>query len=151
SSFTATSAGTCTVKYDQAGNANYNPAPQASETVTVTVPLKSNQSITITTNAPSSAGVGTSFSVAAAAPGGAVTYSSSGACPNSGSTFTAASTTGTCTVKYDQAGNASYNAAQQRTETVAVVKRAQTITVTRSAPSHVEPGETFTVAASAPG
>ena len=36
--------------------------------------------------------------------------------------------TGTCTVKYDQAGDANYNAAPQVTETVTAQKASQTIT-----------------------
>ena len=32
--------GTCTVKYDQAGDANYNAAPQVTETVTVRRPTR---------------------------------------------------------------------------------------------------------------
>ena len=36
--------------------------------------------------------------------------------------------TGTCTVKYDQAGDTNYNAAPQVTETVNAQKAGQTIT-----------------------
>ena len=95
--------GTCSVKYDQAGDANYNAAPQVTETVNA---QKADQTINVTTHAPASAVYNTSFAVAATAPGGAVSFSSSGACTNTGATFTITSGTGTCTVKYDQAGNA---------------------------------------------
>ena len=44
--------GTCSVKYDQAGNANYNAAPQVTESVTVG---KANQTIIVTLHAPASA------------------------------------------------------------------------------------------------
>jgi hypothetical protein len=81
---------------------------------------KRDQTITVTKSAPSQENTRKIFTVAANAPGGAVTYSSSGACTNSGATFTTASTNGTCVVKYDQAGNATYNAAQQVTESVDV-------------------------------
>jgi hypothetical protein len=37
--------------------------------------------------------------------------------------------TGTCTVKYDQAGNANYNAAPQVTENVTAQKASATITL----------------------
>src|SRR6185369_13728092 len=48
--FTMTSGtGDCTVKYDQAGDSNYNAAPQKTETVTA---VKADQLITITTGAP---------------------------------------------------------------------------------------------------
>ena len=122
--FTITAgSGSCTVKYDQAGNNNYNPAPQVTETVTA---QKANQAITVDTHAPASAMSGTSFTVAAHAPGGPVTYSSSGGCSNSTATFTMTSSTGTCTVTYNQAGNGNYSAAPQVTETVTAIR----ITVT---------------------
>ena len=70
--------GTCSVKYDQAGNANYNPAPQVIETVTA---QKADQTINVTTHAPASAVFDTSFTVAATGggSGNAVTFSSAGA------------------------------------------------------------------------
>jgi hypothetical protein len=116
--FTMISAGgTCTVKYDQGGNGSYNPAPEVTESVTAT---KASQSITVTKHAPSSAVVGSHFTVAATGggSGNAVTFSSGGACSNSGATFTMTSATGTCTVRYDQAGSSNYNAAPGITETV---------------------------------
>jgi hypothetical protein len=56
-----------------------------------------------------------------------VTFSSTGSCSNTGANFTMTSGTGTCTVKYDQAGDANYNAAPQLTETTAAQKAGQTI------------------------
>src|SRR5205823_1473910 len=96
---------------------------------------KANQTITITTNAPASAVYGTGFTVAATGGGSGnpITYGSSGACTNSGATFTMTSGTGTCTVTYDQAGNTNYNAATQQTESVTAQKANQTITVTTHA------------------
>ena len=208
--------GTCTVKYDQAGNANYNAAPQVTETVTA---QKADQTITVTharagecrvqrelhcrrdgapggavtfssarrlheqrrdvhdderhaAPAPSSTtrpatrtttprrrspsrsprrrrtrrsrsrptrrrapSYSTSFTCRRDAPGGPVAFSSGGACTNSGATFTMTSGTGTCTVKYDQAGDANYNAAPEVTETVNPGKADQSITVTTHAPA----------------
>jgi Carboxypeptidase regulatory-like domain len=147
--FTITSAsGMCTVKYDQAGDTNYNAAPEVTETVN---PSKIDQSISVTTHAPASAAYGSQFTVAANAPGGAVTYSNGGSCANSGAIFTMTSGTGTCTVKYDQAGDANYNAAPEVTETVTAVKAAQSISVTTHAPARAVYGSQFTVAANAPG
>ncbi len=77
---------------------------------------KANQAITVTAHAPPSAAFGSSFGVAATAPAGPVTFSSSGSCSNSGSTCTMTSGSGTCTVRYDQAGNGNYNAADRVTE-----------------------------------
>ena len=68
-------------QYDQAGDANYNAAPQVTETVNA---QKADQTITVTTHAPASAAYNASFAVAATAPGGAVSFSSSGACTNTG-------------------------------------------------------------------
>ena len=149
STFTMSSGtGTCSVKYDQAGNSNYNAAPQVSESVTA---QKADQTITVTTHAPSSAALNESFDVAANAPGGAVTFSSAGACSNTGHTFTITSGAGTCSVKYDQAGNANYNAAPQVTESVTVGKANQTIVVTLHAPATAVFGDHFSVAASGGG
>jgi hypothetical protein len=143
--FTMTStSGTCAVMYDQAGDDDYNAAPEITETV---IPGKTDQTISVATQAPASAAYGSQFTVAANAPGGAVTYSSAGSCTNSGATFTMTSAGGTCTVKYDQAGNGTYNAAPEVTESVAATKASQSITVTTHAPSSAVFGSTFTVAA----
>ena len=150
-SFTMTSGtGTCTVKYDQAGDANYNAAPQVTETVNA---QKASQTINVTTHAPASASFNQQFTVAATGggSGNAVTFSSSGACSNSGATFTITSATGTCSVKYDQAGDSNYNAAPQVTETVSVGKTDQTITVTTHAPASAVFNTSFTVAATGGG
>jgi len=80
---------------------------------------KVDQTITVNTNAPASAINGSNFTVAATASSGLpVSYSSSGACTNVGADFTMTSATGTCTVMYDQAGDASYNPAPQIMEIV---------------------------------
>src|SRR4029077_13984375 len=85
-SFTMTSGtGTCSVKYDQAGDGNYNAAPELTDTVTA---VKAAQSITVITHAPGTAASGSQFTVAATAPGGPISYASAGACTHSGPTFT---------------------------------------------------------------
>jgi hypothetical protein len=85
-------------------------------------PAKANQSITVTQSAPATAIGGTSFTVAATATSGlAVAITTSGVCTGSGAgsaTITMTSATGTCTVLYNQAGNADYNPAPQVTESV---------------------------------
>src|SRR5207249_11610146 len=103
--FTVTrGSGTCTVKYDQAGNANYAAAAQVVEYTTA---QPASQVINVSIHAPATAVYNTSFTVAATggASGNPVTFSSSGVCSNSGATFTMTSGIGTCTVKYDQAGS----------------------------------------------
>jgi hypothetical protein len=100
--------------------------------VTYTVSPKADQTIIVTAHAPATAVSGTSFTVAATAPAGAVVYSSSGVCSNVGATFTMTSGIGTCTVKYDQLGNDSYNAAPQVVETVRAVLPRFTLTIARA-------------------
>ena len=70
------------VLYDQVGSANYAAAPQVVESVSA---VKAAQAIAVSTHAPASAVFGTSFGVAGNAAGGVVTFSSTGACTNSGS------------------------------------------------------------------
>lgn len=128
--FTMTSGtGTCSVNYDQAGNATYNAAPQVVESVSA---QKADQTITVTTHSPTTAVSASSFTVAATAPGGAVSFSSSGSCSNSGATFTITLSSGTCSVRYDQAGSGNYNAAPQVLESVSVSANRFTLTVTKS-------------------
>jgi len=81
---------------------------------------QATQSIAVTTSAPASAVYNTSFTVAATGggSGNAVTFNSSGACSNSGATFTMTSGTGSCSVSYNQPGDANYLAASQVTELV---------------------------------
>ena len=126
---TMTSAtGTCTVHYNQAGDATYNAAPELTDITTAT---KASQTITVTTPAPANAAYNSTFSVAATASSGlAVTYSSGSPsiCTNAGAVFTVTSGTGTCSVQFDQTGDANYNAAPQVTENSNAQKASQTIT-----------------------
>ena len=125
---------------------NYNVSIGAA-TLTVTL---ANQTITITTSAPANAVNGSSFTVAATASSGlAVTYTATGACTNVDDTFTMNSPTGTCVVHYNQAGDANFSPAPERTENVAAVANSQTITVTTSAPTVATMGASFDVEATA--
>ena len=119
--------GTCTVTFNQAGNASYNAAPQVTETTTA---QKADQAIAVTQPAPPTAVYSTSFTVAATGGGSGlpVTVGVSGVCSIGGTTVTMTSGTGTCTVAFDQAGNANYNAAPQVTETTTAQKADQIIT-----------------------
>lgn len=114
----ALAAGTCTIAANQAGNANYNAALQV--TTDITINTKTSQTITFGT-APT-VNVGTTGTVSATASSGlAVTYGSStpGICTISGSTVTGVAQ-GSCTITADQAGNATYNAAPQVTQSFTV-------------------------------
>jgi CSLREA domain-containing protein len=121
-----TGAGSCTITASQGGDSNYNAATDVPRSFSI---AKANQTITVGTHAPANAAFNSSFTVAATSGSGlAVSYSSAGACTNVGAVFTMTASTGTCTVKYDQAGNGNYNAATQVTEPVNAQKANQTIT-----------------------
>jgi hypothetical protein len=142
--FTMTSGtGTCTVKYDQGGDTNFNPATQVTESVTA---QKANQTITVGTHAPANATFNTSFTVAATSNSGlTVAYSSAGVCTNAGATFTITSGTGTCTVRYDQTGDSNFNAATQVTESVTAQKVSTATAISSSLnPSALGESVTFT-------
>jgi hypothetical protein len=120
--------GTCTVKYNQAGNDNYNAAPEVSSDTTA---QKADQTINFSTPPPANAIFNTNFTVVATASSGLpVSYSATGVCSNVAGVYTMTSGTGTCTVQVDQAGNANYNPAPQLTQNVTAQKANATINVT---------------------
>src|SRR5688500_19907003 len=92
-------------------------------------------------NAPATAVYNTTFNVAATASSGLdVTITATGVCTvQSGGTNSATilmtSGTGSCTVHYNQAGDANYDGAPEVTESVTAQKADQTITVTTKAPA----------------
>ena len=106
--FTMTSGtGTCSVKFDQAGNANYNDAPQVVENVTAQKP---SQSITFGPLADKTYG-DPDFTVSATASSGlSVSFTACGNCTVSGNTVHLTGP-GSCTITAHQAGDSNYNAA----------------------------------------
>ena len=108
-----------------------------------------SQTINVTTHAPPSAAYGTSFTVAATGGGSPnpVTYAGSGACSNTGPKFTMTSSTGTCTVTYDQAGDDNYDPAPQVQESVTAQKASQAIRLTSAPPASPVYGGSYTVTA----
>jgi hypothetical protein len=121
-------AGSDTVTASYSGDANHS-ASSGSVSQTVN---QASQTITFTTNPPASAAYNSPFTVAATggASGNSVTFTSSGACTNSGATYTMSSGTGTCSVIANQAGSANYSAAPQVTKTVNATKINPTVTFT---------------------
>lgn len=149
STFTMVSGtGTCPVLYNQAGDTNYEAASQLSENVTA---VKLDQTIGVTTHAPTTAEYNSTFSVAATggASGNSVVFSSgdTSVCTVADSTFTMVSSSGTCPVLYNQAGDTNYNAASQVLENVTAKKAKQKIEVTTSAPEKATYYSTFSVVA----
>jgi hypothetical protein len=144
-----TGAGTCRIDANQAGNADYLDAAQMQQQITIS---KLNQSITFTSTQPANAKFGGSYSVSATAISGLpVSFGTStpGVCTASGATITFVGT-GNCIVTADQAGNGTYNAAPQQTQTFTVGKADQTVSFTSTAPSGATVGgATYTATASA--
>jgi|GEM_PF-2971855 len=103
--------------------------------VTLQNPGLLTQAITVTQAAPASAAYGSSFTVAATGGGSGnpVVIAASGSCSGGGNNstlITMTSGTGVCTITYNQAGNASYSAAPQVTNTTNAVKANASINVT---------------------
>jgi hypothetical protein len=122
---TFTGAGGCTIRADQAGNANYDPAPQVTQSFVI---AKASQTITIV-SAPSSGTVGGSGTIVASGGGSdnQLTYkldssSTLGACKLSGSTVSYLKQ-GTCVIDINQAGNSNYTAAGQAQVTITISKQ----------------------------
>ena len=104
--------GTCTVAADQGGSAAYAPAVQ----VTQSFAVKATQAISFTSSAPAAAMLGDpAYTLAATATSGlGVTFTSAtpSVCVVAGTSVSYVSA-GTCTVRADQAGNATWAAAAQ--------------------------------------
>ena len=113
--------GTCVIDANQAGNASYEAATQVQQSFAVL----GTQSVTFTSTPPSSALVGGTYTPTASggASGNPVTFSidpsAKGSCSISGATVTFVAV-GTCVIDANQAGNASYEAATQVQQSVAV-------------------------------
>ena len=121
STITFQTAGTCVVNANQAGNANWNAAPQAQQSFAVG---PGSQTITFNSSAPSNANVGGTYAVAATATSGltvvfTIDASASAVCSVTGSTvsFTAG---GTCVINANQPGDANWTAAPQVQQTFVV-------------------------------
>ena len=137
-------AGTCLLDANQAGNTNYNAATQVQQNVTVS---KASQTISFG-SAPSVVVDGTGTMNATATSGYTITFTSQtpDVCTVSGYTVTGVSV-GTCTIAADQAGDATYSAAPEVTQSFSIGKGDQTI-VFDPAPN-VDVNGTGTVSATA--
>ena len=116
--------GTCKVDFNQAGNGNYNAAPQVQQSIAVGL---TSQTITPTSTAPASATVGgTTYTPTATASSGLTVAITIDATSSSVCKITAGvvsyQTTGTCLVDFNQAGNGTYAAAPQVQQSITVSK-----------------------------
>lgn len=149
--------GTCKVDANQAGNASYEPAPQAQQSFVVAAAPPSNQTIVFTSAPPPGAVVGgPAYTISATASSGlpvafSIDGSSAGVCTISGSTVTPVSS-GTCVVDADQPGNGSFLAAPQAEQSFTVSALSlsvQSIHFTSTPPAGAEVGDTYLVSAAA--
>jgi hypothetical protein len=118
--------GTCEVDANQGGNASYLAAAQVSQTFTVG---KGRGVITVTSHATSTPVIGGGYLPTATSTSGdavVITLGTTTACTLSAGTvhFTA---NGPCVIHFNDAGNASYGAATQVTQTISVGKRTLTL------------------------
>jgi hypothetical protein len=144
--------GSCVINANQAGNANYNAAPQVQQSFAV----KQSQTISFTSAAPTNATVGgATYTVTASATSGlpvafTIDSSASAVCTIAGATVSFIGS-GSCVINADQPGDANYYAAPQVQQTF-VVRTAQTITFTSIAPNPgLYQGPTYTVTANGGG
>jgi hypothetical protein len=132
----------CTVRFNQAGNANYNLATQVSEIVTA---VKASQSI-VFPNPGTQTYVAGSITLAATANSGiAVSYAvTSGPATVSGSVLTIAGA-GSVTVQASQSGNANFAAATPVSVTFTVNKANSTTSITSENPNPSHKNKAVTV------
>jgi hypothetical protein len=113
-----TGAGSCTVTASQAGDANYNPAPDVSQSFAI---AKASQTIAFGSLANKTYGA-PDFSVSAAASSGlAASFAASGNCTLSGA-IVHLTGVGACTVTASQPGNANYNAAPDASRSFSIAR-----------------------------
>ena len=130
STVTMVSAGNCGLTADQAGDANYSAAPQATLNVNIGQAGQTITNFVATPAAPVYTPSGTfALSATGGASGNPVVFASTtpAVCTVAGSTVTMVSA-GNCGLTANQAGNASYSAAPQVALNVAIGLAAQTIT-----------------------
>jgi hypothetical protein len=110
---------------------------------------QASQSITVTTPAPATAINHSSFTIVAAATSGLpITFTGSGACTNSGATYTMNASGKTCTETMAQPGNGNYLAATTVIEQTAETATIQPTVSFTGAPASAVYQSTFTVTAS---
>jgi len=121
---TGVAAGTCTIAADQAGDANYNAAPQVTQNIIVRPAVKKKQFIWNMRFTPQKLSVdGTTTASAIATSRLPVTFSSMTptVCTVEGTIVTGVAA-GTCTIAADQPGDVNYNAAPQVKQNISVGK-----------------------------
>ena len=129
---TIIAAGTCTIRASQAGDSNYNVAPNVDQSFTVN---KADQ--TITFGALATKTFGDAPFVVSATGGGSgnpVTFGATGNCTSGGTNGETITITGagSCTITASQAGNTNYNAATPVPQTFTIIQKTLTPNITAS-------------------
>ncbi len=152
---TFTGTGSCVIDANQAGNADFSPAPQVQQKFAV---VRGAQTIVFTSAAPTGALVGgpTYTPMASGGASGNAVVLSIDASATSVCSITSGVVTftgvGSCVIDANQAGNVNYNPAAQVQQTVPVGRGAQTIVFTSAAPTGaLVGGPTYTPTASGGG
>ncbi len=132
-------AGSCVIDANQAGNASFTAAPQVTKTITVGQGGPAAQSISFTAPATGVVGGSAVLSATGGGSGNPVVFSvdsssGSGVCSVSGSTVSYLAA-GSCVIDASQAGNASFTAAPQVTQTITVNAAVQPQTISFTAPA----------------
>src|SRR4029079_6896486 len=118
-------AGSCTITAKQAGDTNYNPAPDVPQSFTI---AKANQTITFGALGNKTFG-DADFGVGATASSTlAVSFTASGNCTLIGGATVHITGAGSCTITAKQAGDPNYNAAPDVPQSFTIAKADQTIT-----------------------
>jgi hypothetical protein len=139
---TILAAGNCAVRASQAGDSNYNPAPDLARSFTV---AKAGQTITFSTLSNRTFG-DADFTVSATggASGNPVTFAAGGQCSITGSTVHLTGA-GSCTVTASQAGDSNFNAAADVQQSFQIAKAATSTALSSSPnPSIIGHSVTFT-------
>jgi len=139
-----TGAGSCTITASQAGDSNYNPAPDVPQSFSIG---KGSQTITFAALASKNFG-DPDFAVSATASSGlAVTFAATGNCSVAGSTVHLTGA-GSCTVTASQAGDSNYSPATAIPQAFLIAKGNQTITFTALSAKNYGDAD-FTISATA--
>ena len=147
SSLAITGAGSCTVTASEAGNSNYNPAPDVSRSFNI---AKANQTISFAALSDKTFG-DADFGVSATATSNlAVSFGASGNCTIVGSTVHLTGA-GSCTVTAAQAGGSDYNAAASIPRSFNIAKGAATLTLSNLSQIYDGNQKSVTVGTTPPG
>jgi hypothetical protein len=145
--------GTCTVDANQAGNNDYQAAPQVQQTFGINQAV---QTISFTSSPPTNPQVGGNYAPTATGGGSGspVVFSvdavSGSACSVSNATVIF-DHVGTCTVDANQGGNNDYQAAPQVQQTFGINQAVQAISFTSSPPTNPQVGGNYAPAATGGG